>query len=206
MRGEGLWVAQAGVAAEERQPADRVGGFELLQHQPAEELREPAHWHEEARLACDPLGAVERDSATGHDHVDVRMRGHRRAPGVEHGGDADPAQSARGLARISASAGWTQRSGNSWWQPIWSKCVWLATQTSGRPVTRGTWQLRLKWPRPVSKSRSRSRPRTCQMLQRKKGLIHGSWIRVTSSAMRIVSYSRARRPGGDRPWLTPRAG
>ena len=36
------------------------------------------------------LGAVERDPATGHDHVDVRMMGHGRAPGVEHGGDADP--------------------------------------------------------------------------------------------------------------------
>ena len=33
--------------------------------------------------------AVERDAAAGHDHVDVRMVRHRRAPGVEHGGDAD---------------------------------------------------------------------------------------------------------------------
>ncbi len=29
------------------------------------------------------------DAAARHDHVDVRMMGHRRAPGVEHGGDAD---------------------------------------------------------------------------------------------------------------------
>ena len=32
---------------------------------------------------------VERDAAARHDHVDMRMVGHRRAPGVEHGGDAD---------------------------------------------------------------------------------------------------------------------
>ena len=35
------------------------------------------------------------------------------------------------------------------------------------------------------------------MLQRKNGLIHGSWISVTSSAMRIVSYqSRAPTTSG----------
>jgi hypothetical protein len=33
--------------------------------------------------------AVQRNAATRHDHVDVRMVRHRRAPGVEHGGDAD---------------------------------------------------------------------------------------------------------------------
>ena len=29
------------------------------------------------------------DAAARHDHVDVRVVGHRRAPGVQHGGDAD---------------------------------------------------------------------------------------------------------------------
>ena len=33
--------------------------------------------------------AVERDAAARHDHVHVRMMGQRRAPGVQHGGDAD---------------------------------------------------------------------------------------------------------------------
>ncbi len=37
----------------------------------------------------DPARAVERDPAAGHDHVDVRMVGQGRAPGVEHGRDAD---------------------------------------------------------------------------------------------------------------------
>ena len=54
-----------------------------------------------------------------------------------------------------------------------------------------TWRRRLTWPRPVSNSRSRSRPRTCQMLQRKNGLIQGSWISVTPSPMRMVSYQSA---------------
>src|SRR6266853_3658383 len=33
--------------------------------------------------------AVKRDPAARHDHVEMRMMGHRRAPGVEHGGEAD---------------------------------------------------------------------------------------------------------------------
>jgi hypothetical protein len=32
---------------------------------------------------------IERYSAARHDHVEMRMMGHRRAPSVEHGGDAD---------------------------------------------------------------------------------------------------------------------
>ena len=62
--------------------------------------------------------------------------------------------------------------------------------------TSGTWRRRLTWPRPVSNSRSRSRPRTCQMLQRKNGLIQGSWIRVTPSPMRMVSYQSAASMAG----------
>src|SRR5919106_494220 len=81
LRGEGLWIAQAGEFAEERQPAVRVGGFELLQHQPAKELREHAHRQKEARLARDPFRTIERESAARHDHVDMRMVGHGRAPG-----------------------------------------------------------------------------------------------------------------------------
>ena len=36
---------------------------------------------------------------TRHDHVDVRMMRHRRAPGVEHGGDADPRAEVLGIRR-----------------------------------------------------------------------------------------------------------
>src|SRR5262249_52772607 len=68
------------------------------------------------------------------------------------------------------------------------KWVWLATQMRARSETSGTYWRRLKWPRPVSNRRSWSRPRTCHMLQRKNGLIQGSWISVTPSPMRTVSY------------------
>src|SRR5947208_771511 len=39
--------------------------------------------------ARDPALAIKRDAAARHDHVYVWMMRHRRAPGVEHGGDAD---------------------------------------------------------------------------------------------------------------------
>ena len=73
----------------------RVG--ELRQEEPPEQLREHAHGQEEARPAGHPPLAVERDAAAGHDHVDVRMMGHRRAPGVEHGGDADAGAEVLGI-------------------------------------------------------------------------------------------------------------
>ena len=78
-----------GVIAEEAQAAGLVGGDELLQEQPPEQAREHAHGQEEARPAGHPALAVGRDAAARHDHVHVRVMGHRRAPGVQHGGDAD---------------------------------------------------------------------------------------------------------------------
>jgi hypothetical protein len=63
---------------------------ELVQHQPAKEHREHAHRQEEARFGRDPRGAIGREPAARHDHVQVRMMGHRRAPGVEDRGDPDP--------------------------------------------------------------------------------------------------------------------
>src|SRR5262249_62029548 len=62
----------------------------LLQKEPSEQTREHAHWQEEARAACDPARAIEREAATRHDAVHVRGMGERRAPGVEHGGEAYP--------------------------------------------------------------------------------------------------------------------
>ena len=48
--------------------------------------------------------AIQRSPSSGeaaarHDHVHVRMMGHRRAPGVEHGGDADPGAEMLGIGR-----------------------------------------------------------------------------------------------------------
>ena len=47
--------------------------------------------HEEVGAGGDPSRAVEREPSAGHDHMDVgRVMGEGRAPGVQHGGDADP--------------------------------------------------------------------------------------------------------------------
>ena len=63
--------------------------IELLQEQSAEQAREHAHRQEEAGPARHPALAVERDAAARHDHVDMRMMGERRTPGMENRGDAD---------------------------------------------------------------------------------------------------------------------
>jgi len=58
----------------------------LLQEQPAKQAREHArHRQEEAGPARPPNAlAVERDAAARYDHVDVRMMGHGRTPGMEN--------------------------------------------------------------------------------------------------------------------------
>src|ERR1700704_5804908 len=89
MRRERLRVRESGMIAEELQAACLMGRDQPLQKQPAEQTREHAHRQEEARPARYPALAVERDTAAGHDHVDVRMMGHGGAPGMENRGDAD---------------------------------------------------------------------------------------------------------------------
>ena len=66
-----------------------MGGGQLLQEQSPEQPREHADGEEEAGPAGYPALAVERDAAARHDDVHMRMMGERRAPGVEHGGEAD---------------------------------------------------------------------------------------------------------------------
>jgi hypothetical protein len=75
--------------AEELQAVVLVRGEQPLQKQPSEQAREHAHRQKEAGPARHPALAVERDAAARHDHVDVRMMGHGRAPGMENRGDAD---------------------------------------------------------------------------------------------------------------------
>ena len=64
-------------------------GSEPFEEEAAEQARQHAHGQEEAGLAGDPARPVRRQAAAGNDDVDVRMVGQRRAPGVEHGGEAD---------------------------------------------------------------------------------------------------------------------
>ena len=64
-------------------------GREPFEKQAAEETRQNAHGQEEAGLAGDPARPVRRQGAAGNDDVDMGMMGERRAPGVQHGGQAD---------------------------------------------------------------------------------------------------------------------
>jgi hypothetical protein len=64
-------------------------GDEAFEKEAAEQARQHAHGQKEAGLAGDPARPVRRQAAAGNDDVDMRMMGERRAPGVEHGGEAD---------------------------------------------------------------------------------------------------------------------
>jgi hypothetical protein len=75
--------------AEEGQPARRVGVGEPGQEEPPEQAREHPHRQQEAGSARNPACPVERDPAARHDHVNVRMVGHCRAPAVEYRGGTD---------------------------------------------------------------------------------------------------------------------
>jgi hypothetical protein len=86
---EGALVGEQSEIAEEREAASLVQGGEAFEKQATKEARQHAHRQEEAGLAGDPARPVRRQAAAGNDDVDMRMMGQRRAPGVEHGGEAD---------------------------------------------------------------------------------------------------------------------
>src|SRR5271166_6549085 len=86
---EGALLGEGRDVAEEDEAAGRVQSREPFEEEPAEETRQHPHGQEEAGLAGDPARTVRRQAAAGNDDVDVRMVGQRRAPGVEHGGEAD---------------------------------------------------------------------------------------------------------------------
>ncbi len=80
---------ERGEIAEEGETAGLVQRVEAFEKKTAEQAREDAHGEEEAGPASDPTFAVQRKAAARNDNVDVRMMGERRAPGVQHGGEAD---------------------------------------------------------------------------------------------------------------------
>ncbi len=83
-------VSEPGLRVEELQLARAVRIHEHRQHLAPEQARQRVDMHEEVRARGDPSRAVEREPSTRHDHVHVRMMGERRAPRMQHGGDADP--------------------------------------------------------------------------------------------------------------------
>src|SRR5215470_7761159 len=89
MCGEGVAAMQVLDLAKEREPACRVGVGECGQEEPPEQAGKHPHRQEKARFAAHPACAVERYPTARHNHMDVRMMGHCRAPAVKHGGGTD---------------------------------------------------------------------------------------------------------------------
>ena len=55
--------------------------------------------HKEVRPRSDPSAAIGRDATAWHDHMDMGMVRQRRAPGVQHRGDADVGAEVLGIGR-----------------------------------------------------------------------------------------------------------
>jgi hypothetical protein len=59
----------------------------------------------EAGLAAHPARPVEGYPAARHNHMDVRVVGHSRAPAVEHRGGADASAEVLGIDGVQGSGG-----------------------------------------------------------------------------------------------------
>jgi len=90
MPGEGRGTTEARDLAEEPQPTCRLDVGERSQEEPPEQAGQHPHRQQKAGLAVHPARAVERDPAARHNHMDMRVVGHCRAPAMQHGGGADP--------------------------------------------------------------------------------------------------------------------
>ncbi len=66
-----------------------VGFFKKREKLAAEQTAQDAHRKKEVVPARDPAGAVERDSAAGHDAVEVRVMMQVLPPSVENREEAD---------------------------------------------------------------------------------------------------------------------
>ena len=77
-------------AAEEGELAGVVQRAQSGEEQAAEQGTKDADREQEGGARRYPACSIAGDAAARHDHMDMRMMGERRAPGVEDGGDADP--------------------------------------------------------------------------------------------------------------------
>lgn len=89
MAGEGLRFGQMCQHAVEGELAGVDESGEPFEEQTAEQCAQHTHRQQEGGTRGDPVRSTERDAAARHDHMEVRMVGHRRAPGVKDGGKAD---------------------------------------------------------------------------------------------------------------------
>lgn len=88
MTQEGASVGQVCHRSDQGEPARLVQRDQPGEEQATGQLAEYAYREQEGRARRDPAAPVRRDAATRHDHVDMRMVHHRRAPGVKDRGDA----------------------------------------------------------------------------------------------------------------------
>ena len=70
---EGLRIRQRCMLAKELQLSGSMRRSEFLQNQPSKQRRQHLHGEEEVGTAGNPTGAVKREPAAGHDHVDMGM-------------------------------------------------------------------------------------------------------------------------------------
>ena len=89
MPGEGSAIGKRGERAVESKLADLVERDKPFEEQAAEQGCKNPHRQEEGGTRSDPSRSVPRETAAWDDHVQMRMMGHRRAPGVKDGGEAD---------------------------------------------------------------------------------------------------------------------
>jgi hypothetical protein len=75
--------------AEETEFASTESGFQAVEEQTAEGVRQGADGEQEVGFASDPSPAVEGDAAAGDETMDMRMMGQRLPPGVQDGDEAD---------------------------------------------------------------------------------------------------------------------
>jgi hypothetical protein len=78
-----------GILAEELQSAFGVGDDKTLAHEAAKQSREHLNAEEVTWPARYPALTVGREAATRYDTMNVGMMDERRAPSVQHHGDAD---------------------------------------------------------------------------------------------------------------------
>ena len=96
---KGLSLGKRGMLGEEPEPAFFVGFEKHGKDKTPEQPRENPHGQQEVRPAGDPLCAILGQPAARHDHVNVRMVRHGRAPSVQDRRDADPGAERLGIDR-----------------------------------------------------------------------------------------------------------
>ena len=80
--GEGSWVSEMAVVGEEAQITGVMRPGKCFEKQAPEQSRQHPYRQEETGLAGNPVQAIGRETATGHNAVHMRMMGHGRSPGM----------------------------------------------------------------------------------------------------------------------------